>query len=102
MMCPACSPHVSTSRQLYFSKLRAGPFVSTNFAAGLPAGDLVAVGDLNNDLLADVVLANGREITIVFSGAEERPKLSLKGLHPAPIARCWTTTTMAGWTWCLG
>ena len=67
---------------LYFSKLRAGPFVNTNLAAGLPAGDLIAVGDLNNDLLPDVVVADDREITVVYSGTEERPKLALKGLHP--------------------
>ena len=67
---------------LYFSKVRAGPFVNTNLAAGLPAGDLLAVGDLNNDLLPDVVVANDRDITVVYSGSEERPKLSLNGLHP--------------------
>ena len=83
---------------LYFSKMRAGAFVNTNLAAGLPAGDLIAVGDLNNDLLPDVVVANDREVTVVFSGTEERPKLPFKGTCIPAGCGCWITTTMGGWT----
>ena len=43
---------------LFFSKQRAGQFVQTNLTAHWPAGNALALGDLNNDLRAD--MAHGR------------------------------------------
>jgi len=67
---------------VYFHKQRAGSFVETNLAANLPPSDFAAFGDLNTDLLMDRVLANEREITIVFGGTGARQTLSMKGLQP--------------------
>lgn len=70
---------------VYFHKQRAGSFAETNLTANLPASEFAAFGDLNNDLLTDLVLANEREITIVFSGSGARQTLSLKGLQPGGV-----------------
>jgi hypothetical protein len=79
-------PGVFITRQgqppAYFSKERAGAFVATNLAATLPPAELIALGDLNNDLLFDVVLANDHGLTVLLSGKDEKLELPLKGLRP--------------------
>jgi len=68
-----------------YCKERAGPFVRTNLAAKLPAAKLVALGDLNNDLLPDLVLAGEKEITILYAGSGERVAIPLNGLEPSGL-----------------
>jgi tetratricopeptide (TPR) repeat protein len=70
---------------LYFAKQRAGVFVETNFAAGWPAGSVVATGDLNNDLQPELLVAGDGEITVVFGGTKERATLPLRGLRVTGI-----------------
>src|SRR5882724_8020046 len=41
----------------FFSKQRAGSFVATNVGTSWPAGSVLATGDLNNDLRADLIVA---------------------------------------------
>ncbi len=66
---------------VYFAKQRAGPFVATNLAAQLPPAKAIALGDLNNDLLLDVVLGTEADVVIQLSGTEDRVSLPLKGLQ---------------------
>ncbi len=68
-----------------YRKQRAGLFVRTNLAEKLPAAKLVAVGDLNNDLLPDVVLAGEKELTILYGGSGEEATIPLNGLRPAGL-----------------
>ncbi len=65
----------------YFSKQRAGGFVATNLADNLPAAKAIALGDLNNDLLLDVVLGTEKDIVVSLSGAQGLLRLPLKGLE---------------------
>ena len=66
---------------LFFSKQRAGEFLQTNLTANWPAGSVVAFGDLNNDLRVDVVLADARELHVLFGGLKDRLDLPLNGLQ---------------------
>ncbi len=75
----------SAQAPVFFHKQRAGSFVETNLAANLPASDFAAFGDLNNDLLMDLVLVGEREITLIFGGTGARQSLSLKGLRPKGV-----------------
>jgi Flp pilus assembly protein TadD len=59
---------------LVFARERGGPFVATNLA--LPAGGVMASGDLNNDSLPDVAVAAGDGVHIQFGG----------GTPPIPLA----------------
>lgn len=70
---------------LFFAKQRAGQFVQTNLAVNLPAGKAIALGDLNNDLRVDLVLADDKEIHITFSGTTEKLTLPLPGLQAKTI-----------------
>jgi tetratricopeptide (TPR) repeat protein len=76
-------PGVFVSRKgqppAFFSKQRAGSFVATNSPADWPAGSVIAVGDLNNDLRADLVVAGDHDLTIIFGGLNERLRLPLNG-----------------------
>ena len=69
----------------FFCKQRAGSFVRTNFAANLPAAKWVALADLNNDTLTDLVLADEKELTILYGGSGERVTIPLHGLQPAGL-----------------
>jgi hypothetical protein len=71
---------------LFFAKQRAGPFVVTNLPAGLPAGGVIATGDLNNDLRADLVVAGERDLTILYGGLTNRLSLPLRGLQVKGIS----------------
>jgi len=66
---------------VFFCKQRAGPFVQTNAGVKLPPASLVTLGDLNNDLMLDLVLAGEEEITIVFGGSGDKVTLPLQGLQ---------------------
>jgi Tfp pilus assembly protein PilF len=65
----------------FFPKQRAGSFVATNSPLDWPVGGVIATGDLNNDLRADLVVAGERDITIVFGGVAKQLSLPLRGLQ---------------------
>jgi tetratricopeptide (TPR) repeat protein len=65
---------------LFFSKQRAGQFVETNATANWPVGNVIAVGDLNNDLLLDCVVADDNLVQVIFGGSKQPIKLEAKGL----------------------
>ncbi len=65
----------------FFSKQRAGAFLETNVTASWPAGSVLAVGDLNNDLLLDCVVADDDSLHIIFGPGKEITKLPAKGLQ---------------------
>ena len=65
----------------FFSKQRAGSFVSTNLATSWPAGSVLATGDLNNDLKADLVVAGDQKVEVVFGGLKQGASLPLRGLQ---------------------
>ncbi len=69
----------------YFPKQRAGSFVKTNSPADWPSGSLIATGDLNNDLRADLIVAGDHDLGIVFGGMTERLSLPLRGLQAKGI-----------------
>jgi Flp pilus assembly protein TadD len=69
----------------FFPKQRAGTFVETNSPADWPAGSVIATGDLNNDLRADLVVAGGNNLTILFGGLNQRLTLPLRGLQAKGI-----------------
>jgi Flp pilus assembly protein TadD len=68
-----------------YCKQRAGPFVRTNLAANLPSAKLVALGDLNNDMLPDLVLAGEKELTILYGGSGEQVTVPLGSLRPTGL-----------------
>jgi tetratricopeptide (TPR) repeat protein len=70
---------------VFFAKQRAGSFVETNPPTAWPAGGSMAVGDLNNDLRADLVVAGETEVSIVFGGFNEKSTFPLKGLRAKGI-----------------
>jgi tetratricopeptide (TPR) repeat protein len=69
----------------FFPKQRAGSFVATNPPANWPAGSIIAVGDLNNDLRPDLVVAGEQELKIIFGGLDEPSIIPLKGFKPKRI-----------------
>ncbi len=52
----------------FFMKQRGGALVATNVPPEWPAADALAVGDVNNDLHPDLVLAGGGRLTLVAKG----------------------------------
>lgn len=69
----------------FFPKQRAGSFVATNSPANWPAGSVIAVGDLNNDLRADLVVAGEHELKIVFGGIDGQSSIPLNGFKARGI-----------------
>jgi len=65
---------------VFFDKQRAGAFVETNVTAQWPPGNVLAVGDLNNDLLLDCVLAADDSLQVIFGGSKRSLTLEAKGL----------------------
>lgn len=61
------------------TKLRGGPMVETNAPPNWPAGSAIAVGDLNNDLRNDLVVASAEAVEIVLSGVTAKVRLPLAG-----------------------
>lgn len=76
----------SNGAPMFFSKQRAGNFVQTNSTANWPAGQALAVGDLNNDLLLDAVVADANVVNLIYGGITKPPlQLEAKGLKPKGI-----------------
>ncbi len=82
---PAVYATRASEEPAIFCKQRAGAFVKTNLATRLPPASLLALGDLNNDLLNDLVLAGERELTILFGGSDEKVTLPLGKLQPVGL-----------------
>ena len=57
---------------LLLNKIRGGPLSATNSPGDWPGGSVFAMGDLNNDLRADLVVATSAGIEIVFGGTGKR------------------------------
>jgi tetratricopeptide (TPR) repeat protein len=71
---------------LLLLKQRGGGWSESPVAADWPAGSVIAVGDLNNDLRNDLVVATADGLVCVFNGVQERATLPLQGLN----VRCLT------------
>jgi Tfp pilus assembly protein PilF len=69
----------------FFSKQRAGAFIETNVTASWPAGNVVAFGDLNNDLLLDCIVADDNLLQVVFGAGKSLTKLPAPGLRTKGI-----------------
>ncbi|HLH53358.1 MAG TPA: tetratricopeptide repeat protein, partial [Verrucomicrobiae bacterium] len=65
---------------VFYAKQRAGGFVETNATAQWPAASCIALGDLNNDLLLDSVVAQGDSLDVIFGGSRPALRLSANGL----------------------
>jgi tetratricopeptide (TPR) repeat protein len=52
-------------------KQRGGPLVETNLIPELPSGGSIAVGDLNNDLRNDLVVATSDKLECFFGGLKD-------------------------------
>ena len=59
----------------FYAKQRAGAFARTDAGTNWPVGGVLAVGDLDNDLRPDLIIAGDQQITIIFAG--KKPPLSL-------------------------
>ncbi len=59
----------------FFAKQRAGNFSPSAATNNWPAGNVLATGDLDNDLRADLVIVGEKNLEIIFAG--NKPKLSL-------------------------
>jgi Flp pilus assembly protein TadD len=60
---------------LWLEKLRGATLSATNPPADWPAGHVIASGDLNNDLRADLVIATTGRLEVVFGGTERHANL---------------------------
>jgi len=69
----------------FFAKQRAGTFVATNVGPAWPIGNVLATGDLNNDLRADLVVAGEQKLEIIFAGTRPPLSLPLRGLQAKGI-----------------
>jgi Flp pilus assembly protein TadD len=70
---------------LFFSKQRAGSFIETNVTANWPAGRVIAVADLDNDMTLDCVVADDNLLHIIFGGNKQPLKLEVKGLATSGV-----------------
>ena len=70
---------------VFFSKQRAGSFVETNSTANWPVGNVLAIGDLNNDLLLDSVVGDENTLNIIFGGGRQTARLEAQGLQTKGI-----------------
>ena len=62
---------------LLLTKSRGGPLTDTNQPTGWPSGSVLAVGDLNQDMRADLVVASAGKLVCAFNGAQERTTINL-------------------------
>jgi tetratricopeptide (TPR) repeat protein len=62
---------------LLLTRQRGAPFTATNSPADWPVGSVIAVGDLNNDLRPDLLVAAKEGLVCVFNGQSERATISL-------------------------
>ncbi len=60
-----------------FIKKRGGPLVPTNTPTSWPAGNAIAVGDLNNDFHNDIVIATPDKLVVCYSGLTQQVVLPL-------------------------
>ena len=67
---------------LVLIKERGGALVATNLTNSLPAGDAIAVGDLDNDYRTDLVIAAANRLEVVFNTGRQ---MSLP-LGPWPVS----------------
>jgi Flp pilus assembly protein TadD len=58
-------------------KVRGGPLSPTNALANLPSADALALGDLNNDLRTDLVIATGNRIELIMNALPDRRQIDL-------------------------
>ena len=58
---------------------------TTSSPASWPAGSAIAVGDLNNDLRADLVVAGEHDLKIISGGLDEQSTIPLNGFKPKRI-----------------
>ncbi|MBI5386310.1 MAG: VCBS repeat-containing protein [Verrucomicrobia bacterium] len=70
---------------LFLTKLRGGPLTPTNSPADWPAGELIALGDLNNDLKPDLAVATAGKLEVVFSDTKNRAAVPLGNFQPAEL-----------------
>jgi Tfp pilus assembly protein PilF len=56
-------------------KQRGGPLVAANSPTDWPAGGAIAVGDFNNDVRADLVIAAPDHVELVFHGLTNRARI---------------------------
>lgn len=68
---------------LLLTKQRGGVWTATNSPSDWPVGEVIAIGDLNNDLRGDLVVAAGDQLICVLNGVPERLELPLRGFKPA-------------------
>jgi tetratricopeptide (TPR) repeat protein len=57
---------------LLLTKIRGGGLTETNSPADWPVGSLIAVGDVNNDLRPDLLVATANGLVVVLNGLKER------------------------------
>src|SRR5712692_6219930 len=62
---------------LLLTRQRGAPFTATNSPADWPVGSVIAVGDLNNDLRTDLLVATKESLVCVFNGQSERVTIPL-------------------------
>src|SRR6266446_4237312 len=69
----------------FFAKQRAGSFVATNLGTNWPRGSIIATGDLDNDLRADLVVVGDQKLDIIFASKKPAISLPLHGLQAKGI-----------------
>ena len=55
----------------WYPKQRGGPLTATNTPPDWPVATAIALGDLNNDLRSDMVLATDGKLEIIFNGLKQ-------------------------------
>ncbi|MEY4916164.1 MAG: hypothetical protein RL616_77, partial [Verrucomicrobiota bacterium] len=65
----------------FFPKQRAGNFLPNAATNNWPAGNVLATGDLDNDLRADLIVAGKKNLEIIFAGNKPKLSLPLNGLQ---------------------
>ena len=75
-----------TGKPILYEKRRGGIFYETNLPPNFPAGEVLAVGDFNNDLKSDAVILNSDGSIIVYFGESYQPaRLNASGFKCAKI-----------------
>jgi tetratricopeptide (TPR) repeat protein len=69
---PGLVVSIKNRAPLFFSKKRAGSFVETNITANWPAGTVMAVADLNNDLMLDYIVADEHVLHVGYAGGKKK------------------------------
>ncbi len=64
----------------FFARQRAGRFTPSNATNSWPKGNVLATGDLDNDLRADLIVAGEKNLEIIFAGNKPKLSLPLNGL----------------------